>query len=455
MIKSCALFAAIFAGLMPQTALSAEIGGVSHSARSEASYLRAQLDPNDDPAWYVERSDNTSLRLSVLMQARYMYSIRERGFISADDIQTTGFSMPRTQVALDGTIISSQFNYRISFDAGDAELSRGSRNGGLLAAGMGSLRLLDAYAQYNFTGQREGYYFKFGQFQSIVMSEEAVDSSNQLAVERSLVSEIFGPGYTQGVALGRVLSNYAWEFSVNDGGRTILVREADNTSVTDPDGKDLGLSLRFDWKLQGDWDQFADFTSWRGSNRGMKLGAGVMYQFAGQFNPATTTISLFPDTLETMNSVTWTVDYQYEGDGWNFFAAYIGTYVDFDFVDGGTFDRIHSIHHGFVAQGGWFITEDVEWYARAELMYIDEIFRDSFSLPQGEQYRIATIGVNKYLLPDSHAAKISADLSYAFDPLTVLTVGSTTLGLPDPGTTGFTGLTDEELLFRLQLQLLF
>ena len=65
------------------------------------------------------------------------------------------------------------------------------------------------------------------------------------------------------------------------------------------------------------------------------------------------------------------------------------------------------------------------------------------------------MGVNKYLFPESHAAKLSADVSFAFDTLTVLSVGSSTVALPDPSVTGFQGLTDEELVFRMQLQLVF
>jgi hypothetical protein len=437
MTKSCVLIAAMFAGLSAQTAL----GNGIHNARTEASFLRAQVAPETEPAWYVERSDNSSMRLSVLMQTRYMYNVREEGFITSNNIQTTGFSLPRTRIALDGTIVSSQFSYRVSLDLGDAELSRGRGSSSLLPAGMGSPRLLDAYAQYNFTGEREGYYFKFGQFQSIVMTEEAVDAANQLAVERSLSSEIFGPGYTQGIALGRVLKDYAWEFSVNDGGRTVLVRESDNTAFNDPDEKDLGLSARFDWKIKGDWDQFTDFSSWRGSNEGLKVGAGILYQFSGEFNPGT--------------SITWTADVQYEDDGWSLFGAYTGTYVDYDFVDGGTFNRVATDFHSVMVQGGWFINDDTEWFARFEAIWIDPIFRESFGLRKGKFMQIATLGATRYLIPESHAAKLTADVSYAIDPLTVLAVGGATLGLPDPGATGFLGLSDYEVLFRLQLQLAF
>lgn len=450
--KRCVLLTSLILGAVAPSATAVE-GGRSLQDASQARYAAYQ--PSDEPAWFVERSDNSSLRLSVLAQMRYMYSAREPGFTTGGDTDTTGFSLPRTQIAIDGNIVSSQFNYRVSFDFGDAELSRGNNGGAFLPGSTGAPRLLDAYAQYNFTGKQEGYYLKFGQFQSIVYSEEAIESAHQLAIDRSMISEIFGPGYTQGIALGRVLQDYAWEVTVNDGGRAFLIREADNTSFTDQDEKDLGISGRFDWKIMGDWDQFADFTSWRGSNKAAKLGAGFQYQFTGQFNPGDLNVALFPDPVESSQHVTWTVDYHYEDDGWNFYAAYIGSWTDFEFPTGGFRPTLAFQNNAILMQGGMFVTDSIEWYTRLEAFWIDKTYRNAFGQTTGYIHRIATLGVTKYLLPESHAAKLSADVSYAFDTLTTLSVGSTSATLPDPAVTGFLGLTDREFVFRLQLQLQF
>ena len=452
MSKRCVLSIGLISCVLAQDAFAS---GLDFTI-ADASRLRAaQPESQDSTGWYVERSDNSSLRLSALTQMRYMYGIRKSGFTATNDIQTTGFSLPRTRIAIDGNIVSSQFNYRISFDFGDAELSRGNNNGAFLAGETGTPRLLDAYAQYNFTGDQEGYYFRFGQFQSVVVSEEAIDSGNQLAIDRSMISEIFGPGYTQGIALGRVLKDYAWEVSINDGGRAFLVREADNTGFTDQDEKDLGVSARFDWKLKGDWEQFTDFTSWRGSNEAAKIGAGFQYQFTGQFNPGDLNIALFPDPVESSQHITWTLDYHYEDDGWNFYAAYIGSWTDFEFPTGGFLPTLAFQNNALMVQGGWFITENIEWYTRFEAFWIDKTYRNAFGQTTGYIHRIATIGATKYLLPESHAAKLSADVSFAFDTLTTLSVGGTSVNLPDPSVAGFLGLTDRELVFRMQLQLQF
>ncbi len=361
------------------------------TSRERAARLRAQPVSADEPAWLVERAENTTLRLSVLSQTRYTASSRKSGFVSTDQTQTYGFSQPRTQIAMDGSIVSSQFSYRISFDLGDAELSRGRGNSPNLPGSTGSPVLLDAYAQYNFSGKQEGYYFKFGQFQSVVMTEEAIDSSKQLGIDRSLISEIFGPGYTQGIALGRVLPDYAWEVSVNDGGRYIFGRETANTAFNSPNESDLGVSGRFDWKLKGDWDQFSDFTSFRGSNEAARIGASFLYQFNGQFNPGLINLTLFPNPVESGQYVTWSVDYQYEDDGWNFYAAYTGMWLDFDFEDGGPLTTLGTLHNGVLLQGGWFITDNIEWYGRLETFWIDKDYRNAFGLANGYIHRIATV----------------------------------------------------------------
>tara|TARA_R110002072_G_scaffold42064_10_gene117888 strand:+ start:17857 stop:19323 length:1467 start_codon:yes stop_codon:yes gene_type:complete len=407
-----------------------------------------------EPGWFVERADNSSLRISVLSQTRYTYSQRDPGFIPGGTEQTTGFSLPRTRVAFDGAIVSSQFNYRLSFDFGDAELSRGRGRAiaPFLAGSTGAPRLLDAYAQYNFAGKREGFYLKFGQFQSTILTEEAIASEYQLAVDRSMVSEFLGPGYTQGIALGRVRDNFAWEASITDGGRYVGSRETDNTAFNSVSEADFAFGVRADYKLQGSWDQFADFTSFQGSNPGTKFGAGLLYQFHGQTNPGGQVPGFVGLDAESTQAFTWTLDYQHEGDGWNFFAAYVGQWVDWEF------DRttLGILQNAFVFQGGYFLTDRVEVFGRFETFWVDKLFRNGFGTPDGYIHRFATVGVNRYILPESHAAKLTFDASYSFDSTFAITVGADdTLVLPDPSVTGFMGLTPHEFVLRAQLQIMF
>jgi|GEM_PF-387150 len=461
--KCCSL------ALIPMIACSfSQAGGIDvDHRRAIASHLRSQQaesslgsdrayqpasQPRAQSGWFVERGDNSSLRISVLAQTRYMFSERDAGFIAPGSEKTYGFSQPRTRIAFDGTIVSSQFSYRLTMDFGDAELSRGRGLGPSIAGSTGTARLQDAYAQYNFAGKREGYYLKFGQFQNILLTEESIESEYQLAIDRTLASEIFGPGYTQGVALGHISDTFAWEANISDGGRYIGSREADNTAFNSVDESDLAIGFRGDIKLRGSWDQFQDFTSFQGSSPATKIGFGALYQFHGQTNPGSQAPGFVGTPIDSAQIITWTLDYQHEGDGWNFFVGYFGQYIDWEFA----LATAGLMNNAIVVQGGWFLTEQSEIFARLETFWLDKLFRNGFTTPNGYIHRIGTVGWNYYFLPESHAAKFSADASYAFDSLFALTVGGgDSIGLPDPGVTGFQGLTEHEYVLRVQLQFMF
>ena len=92
---------------------AARTANTSHSSQSRRTGFDrralAYQPTTAEPGWFVERADNSSLRISVLSQTRYTYSQRDPGFIPGGTEQTTGFSLPRTRVAFDGAIVSSQF----------------------------------------------------------------------------------------------------------------------------------------------------------------------------------------------------------------------------------------------------------------------------------------------------------------------------------------------------------
>ncbi len=114
MTKRCVAAAALSALLLSSAARADDLD------RERASMLRAQPGSSTEPAWLVERADNTSLRISILSQTRFTASTRESGFIANGDNATYGFSQPRTRVSFDGSVVSSQLSYRVSFDFGDA-----------------------------------------------------------------------------------------------------------------------------------------------------------------------------------------------------------------------------------------------------------------------------------------------------------------------------------------------
>ena len=68
-----------------------------------------------------------------------------------------------------------------------------------------------------------------------------------------------------------------------------------------------------------------------------------------------------------------------------------------------------------------------------------------------DTFNFLTFGGNYYLMPESHGAKITADIIWGFDDMS--TGGSpASLGFGD---TGLLGGSDGEFAFRGQLQLMF
>ncbi|MCA9302881.1 MAG: hypothetical protein KC996_02030 [Phycisphaerales bacterium] len=429
-------------------------GGSIHDERAYAAELRNES--FQDSMWSPDqvRTDNSSMRMSALVQTRYMASLRKNETGSpAFEATTVGFDLPRTQLTLEGTIVNSQLTYKLTMDSGDAELGRGRGSSPPVAGNTGTPVLLDAYAQYNFGGKREGYYLKAGQFKHVMHTEEAVEAQYQLAVERSLTNEFFTLGYTQGVALGRVERDWAWEISISDGGRYLSSREVANSSFNNPFEADIAIAGRLDWKLQGGWEQFVDFTSFQGTQDALKIGAGMFWMLGGDTNPGGYVPPLLVPQLIREEIFAWTVDVQYEGDGWNFFAAVMGNYIDWQFVAN---QSLYVSNYGVVVQGGVFVDDKSELFARVDGIWYDGVLSSGFGVSQGEPSTILTLGWNYYVIPESHAAKFTADVGWASTNNFGLSAGfGSSATLPDPSVTGFIGSTGTEYVFRAQFQILF
>lgn len=436
-------------------ALAALPAGAS-DARELAARLRAETAIHAEAA-RATSSTPIDMSASVLIQNRYMADIRKNPSPFGDRLDTVGFSIPRAQLRLDANIANEQLLARVMIDFGNAESDRGRGRGpDSDPAGGGSPRLREAWAQYNFSGEQTGYYLKAGQFRSLILYEEAIAPEYQLAVERSVTNEFFAPGNTQGVALGFVGPDIAWEVSFNDGIDYLGNRQTVDTAFDSPFEADFAVSSRVDWKLAGDWSRFEDFTSWRGEDVAARVGTGFHWQRQGDTNPG----SLIPDFIVgvgdalDVTTIMWTVDASYEGDGWHAFVAYVGHRLEWE-IDSPTVGTLILTQHGIVAQAGIFFIDDVEVFARYDGILIDSALIEGFGASE-DYYHFVTVGLNYFLTPRSHAAKFSFDLTTALSDSDVLDSGTTsTVFFPDPGVTGLMGGSPEEWLMRAQFQFLF
>lgn len=361
------------------------------------------------------------LELSGQIQIRYIYNDREQGTSDIDEGEF-GMQIRRTKIQFAGHIASPKLHYavQLSVDRGDNSLSAD--------------RIVIGY------DLTDDLYIWAGEDKAPFLREELTSSSRQLAVERSLINEVFTVDKAQGIGLTWSSDMFRVAGMIHDGahsgdGDGSVPGDSVYGGLTTPslsskdfyeDNTDFAISGRVDVLIMGDWKQMNDFSSWSGEEMAVFLGAGLHYQ-AGESGT----------TAADDKVIVWTVDGSIEVDGLNLYIAYVGASTD---VDTGT----DVEPWGLVVQGGYNIPlsngESVEPFVRWE--HLDT---DSPSLTDDE-IDLLTLGVNYYL--NGHNAKLSVDTIYAFDSLP--SSGFSGLGLL-PDASG----EEDQFVLRAQFQLLW
>lgn len=430
-ITACSIF--VFAGAAAaQTGLDLD--------RAYASEMRADADTR---ASFLGLNSRQNLNVSAVFQARYMANFRDSqsGASLGDDDTTLGFDIPRAQIRLSGSV-TENISGHVSFDFGAAELN--GRND------AGTPELLNAFAAWSLD---DNWTLLIGQWHNPVVAEEGVEAEFGLAVERSMVNEFFNPGYTQGVAAAYTSDNWKFVGAFSDGAAYIGNENTANSAFNSSAENDWGLTGRVDLLISGTWDQFGSFSSWRGSNNGFKVGLGGHYQQQGRTNPDSWTWGVLGGVpLDEMDIGLWTVDAMFKGDGWNAFAAYIGHHIDATPAAG---SLPSFTNHGFVLQGGVFVSDQVELFGRYDGLYLDSDLRDVAGTEERD-FHFLTAGLNYFLVPESFAARFTLDAVYSFsDTDTLDALSPDPGGFSGPSTTGLLGASDGELLLRAQMTLVF
>jgi hypothetical protein len=259
-----------------------------------------------------------------------------------------------------------------------------------------------------------------------LLREELVNQGHQLTIDRSIVNEYFTAGYTQGVAYKWDGETWRGTVALTDGAN----QRNSNLGTATLGNSDFSITGRAEFLASGNWDAFDDFTSPMGSEQGLMIGVAGHYQTG----PG--------DTAAESDIFAYTADISWEGDGWNVFAAGMGRDID---VDGGA----DGHDYGFIAQGGLYVTEDTELYARYAHVFLDD---DAVPMGAEDESAAFTFGVNHYI--HGHAAKLSLDFVYYLDEATSGIGG--TAGIGGDTTVGRLGDDDDgELAIRAQMQLMF
>lgn len=302
-----------------------------------------------------------------------------------------------------------------------------------------------------------GVSVKWGQFKLPIFREESINSEHLLGLDRSNNNDVFNQGYSQGVMITYTSDSFRMNAAFSDGAgyaaaanhevladRTpaladeyVVIEENDSVNGTGNSTFDAGneadfaVTLRGDVKFAGnDWSRFDDFTSFKNQDFAGYVGAAFHYQDGGATGASTADVEVWHLTLDT----------QMEGAGWNVFAAFMASNIEmptdtFSDLDGNLINDVpnsfDTTNYGVVLQGGLFVSDQAELFARWDATFWDDNYVEDEFTPdldadgtlddpgfQNEEVdnnHFLTIGANYYISPESHAVKFTAQATWALN----------------------------------------
>jgi len=319
----------------------------------------------------ADASGDNRLTIGGFAMFRYNASFRDSDSVGDQDDLTLGFNAPTTTLRASGTVGDRNLSYKIQSTFGQD--------------GVGVIQ--DAFAEYAFGN---GWSVRWGQFNLPVVREVVVGVEDHLGADSSVTSQYFNQGYSQGIQLGYTTDSFRFMGAVSDGAFT------SNTNFDSDLEADYAISARGEFLVVGsDWARFNNYTSWQNSEAGALLGAAIHWQSGGETGGTSNVDILLA-----------TVDFTYEGAGWN--ATAVGYYQKVD-AQGST----DVADFGFMLQGGIFVSSQWELFGR-----YDGLFLDDSGTTTEDTLNFLTLGANYYLFQDSNAAKFVVSGIYSFEDTT-------------------------------------
>jgi len=351
-----------------------------------------------DRGFFIASPDgNFRLNLSGQLQIRYaanFLSSRDYSILNANpgagvnrntahapsansyNKNTYGFEIRRMKLDFFGHVIDPSWQYRLILiynqNQNAAAVPAGNNaagNGGSSNAGMEEAMVIKDMG--------DGFKISVGQFKSPFLREEIVSSRRQLAVERSLVDQMFSTKFTQGVMGTWTGDHLMFEAMYNDGGsnaNTGATAAFNSESVGSPQTLNNGagftewaITAHAGWLAYGHWNDFNDLSSYPGEGEGLMFNAWLNMQRGGEGDTSaiqgTNNIPLNGNS--DAHFLTWSVDASWHFGGANLFSYFVmNTAYD---IPATTTNNIGSINsYGAVVQGGYFITNTVELFGRWE-----------------------------------------------------------------------------------------
>ncbi len=380
-------------------------------AATRTSLLADGATAGHDGKFFLASPDG-KFRLNASGQAQFRYTasfLTDDPVVSVDDFDP-GFEAPRTKLRFDGHVFEPSLFYAVQMNFDED---------------TGTARLEDAYVGYAWDN---GWALIWGQLKMPVLWEDVLHEKYSLAADQSVVNAVINPGRSQGIWAHYSSDQWRMWLGFDDGITTA------NTAFNSAGEPDWAITTRWEWKIAGQWSQFDQFTSPRGSEFGAKLAAATHWQNG-------------PDVVGVPAALVgaYTADLMLKGDGWNAFGAFVGLHIDPDAAGAASTDDFMAL-----VQGGLYVADDVELFGRYDVVIPDN------DRAANKAFNTVTFGGNYYI--HGQAAKLTLDAMWFLDDTVDNALVSGIVGAP--GLTGSAiGLrpsTDgNQLALRLQFQLLF
>lgn len=351
----------------------------------------------DDKGFFLIAGEDFRLNLRGQIQYRYYFNVRDDA-PDNEDI-THGFLMRRVRIGATGHLATSKLTFRI-----ETELASGSTS------------LVDTFLRYDLG---EAWAIRAGQFKLPFMQEELNSHTNLLTLDRSVVHAVFSPVYGQGVDVTHTGKSLRWAVAFSDGART------ENTAFDASSEAQWALTGRIDARLAGEWKQLDSFNSWRGRPFAAFLGLAAHREEGGD------------GMTDDVDLCLLTADASVKGSGWNVFAS--GVVREIDETSGSRFTD-----WGFMIQGGVFITDQTEVFARFDIVLPDS------DRTNGDQFSEYVAGATYFITPESHALKLTGEIAVMPDGQ----ADASSLVRPSGGL-GLLQTDEEQYVFRAGIQASF
>lgn len=409
-----ALPIALFASLGTTPSVYASTGPSADEVRAIVSEMLADADTRSslqssggtaghDGRFYLSSpGGDFRLNLGGYTQFRYMATFGDDLNGVTDNDDERGFKFQRTRLIFGGMLYDSIDFLLLPYAGPD-----------------GSWSILDAWAKTKLGDS--GWTVQWGQFKLPFYREWLISERFNQMVERSDLNSVFSSSYAQGIQLSTTTDDYRVFASYSDGLQTL------NTDYNSNMEADYAITARGEYKFSGNWGQFADMTSLGNEESGFMVGAAVHHQ--GR------TTNFRGTDIDRLTQ--YTVDLNYEDTDWNATAAFIGRNTKQSV--GGTVND-----YGFLAQGGVFTSDKLEFFGRYTLLMPDG------DATGDDDFNTITAGFNYYL--HGHAAKFAVDGVWYLDDPNMTTM----IGFGSSTETGLLSTTDDgQFSIRAQFQLIF